>query len=150
MFRTILVAYDDSPGARRALDLALSLAVHEAGTALWAVAVEENLPRFGGTVDEYEEEQTRQERLCAQWLAVATAAASARGLHLRTERRIGHAAQELVRAAEAVTADLIVLGHSGHSGVWGRFLGTTAEKVSRHAHCSVLIAAPAEGRHPEP
>ncbi len=53
-----------------------------------------------------------------------------------------------MRAADDVAADLIVLGHSGHSAVWGRFLGTTAEKVSRHAHCSVLIAAPAEGRTP--
>jgi nucleotide-binding universal stress UspA family protein len=34
---------------------------------------------------------------------------------------------------------LVVVGHTGHSGVWGRFLGTTAEKVSRHAAGSVLI-----------
>jgi nucleotide-binding universal stress UspA family protein len=27
-------------------------------------------------------------------------------------------------------ADLIVLGHSGRSAAWGRFLGTTAEKVA--------------------
>jgi hypothetical protein len=33
----------------------------------------------------------------------------------------------------------VVIGHTGHSGVWGLFLGTTAEKVSRHAACSVLI-----------
>jgi nucleotide-binding universal stress UspA family protein len=42
-------------------------------------------------------------------------------------------------AAEELDADLIVIGHSGHSGVWGLFLGTTAEKVSRHAPCSILI-----------
>jgi serine/threonine-protein kinase len=36
----------------------------------------------------------------------------------------------LVRAAADQHADLIVVGHSGHSGVWGRFLGSTAEKVS--------------------
>jgi hypothetical protein len=36
-------------------------------------------------------------------------------------------------------ADLVVIGHSGLSGVWGLFLGTTAEKVSRHAACSVRI-----------
>ena len=35
--------------------------------------------------------------------------------------------------------DLILVGHSGLSGVWAAFLGTTAEKVSRHAPCSVLI-----------
>lgn len=51
----------------------------------------------------------------------------------------GHPAQELVRAAEELGADLIVLGHSGHSAIWGTFLGTVTEKVSRHATCSVLI-----------
>jgi hypothetical protein len=37
-------------------------------------------------------------------------------------------------------ADLLVLGRSGHSAIWGRFIGTTAEKVARHVECSVLIA----------
>jgi len=35
--------------------------------------------------------------------------------------------------------DLVVVGHAGHSHVWGSFMGTTAEKVSRHAPCDVLI-----------
>jgi len=35
--------------------------------------------------------------------------------------------------------DLVVLGSSGHSKVWAMFLGTTAEKVSRHVPCTVLI-----------
>ncbi len=52
----------------------------------------------------------------------------------------GHPAQQIVQVAQEHRADLIVIGHSGHSGVWGRFLGSTAEKVSRHAACSVLLA----------
>jgi nucleotide-binding universal stress UspA family protein len=35
--------------------------------------------------------------------------------------------------------DLIVIGHSDHSELWGRLLGDTADRVSDHAHCSVLI-----------
>jgi nucleotide-binding universal stress UspA family protein len=62
------------------------------------------------------------------------------GVRLTTELRTGHPAQEILAAARAHRADLIVLGHSGRSDAWGRFLGTTAEKVSRHAECSVLIA----------
>jgi nucleotide-binding universal stress UspA family protein len=49
------------------------------------------------------------------------------------EGRARHPAQELVRSAEAHHADLIVVGQSGHSAVWGRSPGTTAEKISRHA-----------------
>jgi nucleotide-binding universal stress UspA family protein len=44
-----------------------------------------------------------------------------------------------VKAAEYGNFDLIVLGHRGLSGVWATFLGQVAEKVSRHAHCSLLI-----------
>jgi nucleotide-binding universal stress UspA family protein len=58
---------------------------------------------------------------------------------MRTEIRAGHPAQEIVRAARDHGADLVVVGHTGHLGVWGRFLGTSAEKVGRHAACSVLI-----------
>jgi|GEM_PF-5930260 len=35
--------------------------------------------------------------------------------------------------------DLILVGHSGLSGVWAAFWGTTAEKVNRRAPCSILI-----------
>lgn len=34
---------------------------------------------------------------------------------------------------------MIVVGHSDHSELWGRLLGDTADRVSDHAHCSVLI-----------
>jgi nucleotide-binding universal stress UspA family protein len=61
------------------------------------------------------------------------------GVRLSTELRTGHPAQDILAAARSQEADLIVLGHSGRSGTWRRFLGTTAEKVSRHAECSVLI-----------
>jgi hypothetical protein len=34
---------------------------------------------------------------------------------------------------------LIVARHSDHSQMWGRLLGDTADRISDHAHCSVLI-----------
>ena len=77
--------------------------------------------------------------MAKEWAEDATAYARAHGVAMQTVIRAGYPAQEIVRAAAEQEADLIVLGHSGHSAVWGRFLGTTAEKVSRHATCSVLI-----------
>jgi nucleotide-binding universal stress UspA family protein len=56
----------------------------------------------------------------------------------------GHAAQRVVEFARKEGADLIVIGHSGHSSVWGTFLGTTADKIVRHAACSVLVVRPVE------
>lgn len=35
--------------------------------------------------------------------------------------------------------DLLVVGDTGHSSIWGALLGTNAEKIVRHASCSVLI-----------
>jgi nucleotide-binding universal stress UspA family protein len=133
-----VVAYDDSPGARRALERAVELA-RLSGGELIAVAVEAHLPHYGATVGEVTEEQEVEERSCHRWLAAAEAYAAEREVVFEGETRAGHPAQELVRAAEQHRADLIVVGHSGHSSVWGRLLSSTAEKTSGHAPCSVLI-----------
>jgi nucleotide-binding universal stress UspA family protein len=53
--------------------------------------------------------------------------------------QIGHPARTLLKVAETGKYDLIVLGHSGHSRLWGRVLGHTADRVSEHADCNVLI-----------
>lgn len=146
-FRKILVAYDDSPGARRALELAVGLMGQEPATCqLSVVAVEPPLPHSGATVGEVDAEKDFDDARGRRWLEGARAYSLSHGVRPHLTVRMGHAAQELIAVAEAWEADLLVMGHTGHSGVWGRFLGTTAEKVSRHAHCSVLIAAPPEGR----
>lgn len=139
MFERILIAYDDSPGARQALQLAVTLAKQARGE-LVAVAVEAHLPHYGATIGEVDEERAVEEQACQRWLKSATAYAAEQGIELRTEIRAGHPAQELIRAADKHHSNLLVIGHSGHSAVWGRLVGTTAERVGRHAHCSVLIA----------
>jgi nucleotide-binding universal stress UspA family protein len=139
MFDRIVVGYDDSPGARRALEVAIGLATaHHA--ELTTVAIEAHLPHYGATVGEVDEERAVEDQTCRRWLSAAEATADEHGVKLRTEVRAGHPAQELVHAAEAHRADLLVLGRSGHSAIWDRFIGTTAEKAARHVQCSVLIA----------
>jgi nucleotide-binding universal stress UspA family protein len=60
-----------------------------------------------------------------------------------TEGDTGH---EIVRVAEELNADLIVLGTHGYSG-WKRFtIGRVAEFVGRHAPCSVLTIRPKGNR----
>ena len=56
-----------------------------------------------------------------------------------TEGDPGH---EIVRVAEELNADLIVLGTHGHTG-WKRFtIGSVAEFVGRHAPCAVFTIKP--------
>ena len=138
MFRKILLAYDGSEGANRALEVALAEArVHQA--ELWALAVEERLPRFSATVDEVQEEKTFANQHYGKLLAAAQARAQEAGIELKTLLRPGHPAKTIVEVAKEGNFDVILVGHSGLSGVWAKFLGTTAEKVSRHAPCGVLI-----------
>ncbi len=56
-----------------------------------------------------------------------------------TEGDPGH---EIVRVAEELNADLIVLGTHGYTG-WKRFtLGSVVAFVVKHAHCAVFIIRP--------
>jgi universal stress protein A len=66
----------------------------------------------------------------------------ARRMHLRPRHeavRTGPAAEEILRFAKEIDAQLIVIGSRGHGG-WERLLlGTTAERVVRLAACPVLV-----------
>ena len=138
MFRKILLAYDGSEGANRALVAGIDLAkIH--GAELWALGVQENLPRFSGTIDEVKEEKQFANEQYGKLLEAAKTKAKEAGVDLKTLMRPGHPAQTIVAAAKEGKFDLVLVGHTGLSGVWAAFLGTTAEKVSRHAPCSVLI-----------
>jgi nucleotide-binding universal stress UspA family protein len=138
MFKKILLAYDGSEGAGKGLKAGIKLAkVHQA--ELCALAVEEKLPRFSATIDEVQEEKEFADQQYGKILKVAEALAKEAGVDLRTMVRPGHPAKTIVGVAKEGKFDLILVGHSGLSEVWARFLGTTAEKVSRHAPCSVLI-----------
>jgi len=58
--------------------------------------------------------------------------------------RTGPAAEEIIRCADELKADLIVIGSHGHGAVERILIGGTTERVVRHAHCPVLVI-PAPG-----
>jgi nucleotide-binding universal stress UspA family protein len=137
MYRRIAIGLDGSDGSRRALEAAIALA-RTAKAELFLVSIEE-LPRFPAAMDEVEDEQRTAEKFFREVQDEAIAKVNAAGLVAHREIRPGHAAQALQHYAMEVGADLLVIGHSGHSGIWGRLLGTTADKVVDHAPCSVLV-----------
>lgn len=139
MFRSILVPYDGSASAQKALESALDLA-QATGAQVALLSVEEQVPHFPGDVGEVKDEERRQRVYFEQVQRAARDRAKLRGLEFtHADILAGHAAQTILTRATELQCDLIVMGHSGRSGVWANFLGTTVEKVSRHAHCSVLI-----------
>ena len=56
--------------------------------------------------------------------------------------RIGPVDAAAVAYAEQHHVDVLVVGATGRTGLARLLLGSTAERVIRHAHCSVLVARP--------
>ncbi|MBI3978890.1 MAG: universal stress protein [Chloroflexi bacterium] len=138
MFQRILVAFDGSANAWRALRLGITLA-RETNAAIWALSVEEPLPHYflaiGRTPAAARDIATYFERL----LAEAQREAAEQGVPLQTKAARGHAAQTIVDGADALGADLVVIGRHGHAGVLERILGSTTDRVVDLAKCSVLV-----------
>src|SRR5688572_13351297 len=51
----------------------------------------------------------------------------------------GKGYQEIVKAAKELKADLIVISTHGYTGLKHTIMGSTAERVVRHAPCPVLV-----------
>ena len=58
---------------------------------------------------------------------------------VQSEVRIGKPHREIVAAAKEEGADLIVIATHGYTGLKHAFIGSTAERVVRHASCPVLV-----------
>ena len=65
-------------------------------------------------------------------------------LPCRLELTEGPAAEAILRFADAERVDLISMASEGHGSLKRFLLGTTTEKVVRHAPCTVFVARPRE------
>jgi nucleotide-binding universal stress UspA family protein len=138
MFTKILVGYDGSKGGQAALQRAAVLA-KQAGAELTALWVREPLPRYTDLPGEPEEESAAADEYFVQRQKEVAATGAQHGLNIKCQTGSGHPAKAIVKFADEGGYDLIVVGHSDHSELWGRLLGDTADRISDHAHCSVLI-----------
>ena len=137
LFENVLVAIDGSEGAQRAFDCAISL-VERLGGKLTALVVEGKLPAYAATAGEVDEVKREKDEFFKRVLDDATEQAAKRGIELRTDLVPGHAAEVITRYAKARGHDLIVIGHRGHF-LGDYLLGSTADRVSHHAHCPVIV-----------
>lgn len=60
-------------------------------------------------------------------------------IHVNPLVRVGRPSHEIVTAAKDLNVDLIVIATHGHTGLKHVVLGSTAERVVRHAPCPVLV-----------
>jgi nucleotide-binding universal stress UspA family protein len=138
MFQKILVGYDGSNGGQAALRRAAVMA-KEFNAQLTALWVREPLPRYTDLPGEPEGEAEAADEYFQERKREVGEVAAQQGIAIACETRRGHPAKTIVKAADEGHYDLIVVGHSDHSELWGRLLGDTADRISDHAHCSVLI-----------
>lgn len=137
-FRKILVAYDGSEHARKALEIAIQLAA-VTGAELHSISVEEDLPKYVATVGEFEEVKRQRDAYFEQLTAEAQAMAWMHGVRLHTHVKAGHEVETIIRFCKEGDFDLLVIGFMGHSRIFERVWGSTSQSLTRLAPCSVLV-----------
>ncbi len=138
MYRRILVAYDGSAGADKALRAAIRMAKEE-GADLHLVAVEEGLPRYVATADEIDAVKEQKDRYYQKLCAHAEAEAAAAGLPITTHVLPGHPSTVVPQLARELGCDLIVTGFHGHGQLHARIFGSTCREIILYSDCPVLV-----------
>ncbi|MGZ4983860.1 MAG: universal stress protein [Chthoniobacterales bacterium] len=135
--RTILVPTDFSTASLKAMEYArlLSQAFHAAVHLVNVFDVQFEAP---GLAPLYATDTEVERRLRRRLHDVATVFASAiqKG---RCHARIGRAFHEICETARKLHADIIVTATHGHTGLKHLLIGSTAERIVRHAPCPVLV-----------
>lgn len=130
----IVLGYDSSPGAERALEIAMELA---ASLSLPLVLVHGVQPP-GKVGEESVEARLALESLAAQTLAPAVEAARAAGVEVVTELVSDQPAPALVTVADAHDARVIVVGTWNDSPWRGALFGSVAHKLLQLSDRPVL------------
>jgi universal stress protein A len=130
--KTILSPVDFSDCSRKAL-LYVACLAKQFNADVLLLHVVEIVPIEGQFVPAESHEQVQQ-RL-SEWRREFALPAS-----VKTVLRDGiFAHEQIVQAAAEYNCDLIVVGNHGRAGLSRVLLGSTAEKVVRHAPCPVLV-----------
>jgi len=140
--KTILVATDGSDNAQKAVGIAIELA-RDAGAELVVTTIRVMPPigRGGGGGPVLAVEDPAQARSIA---ADAAALAVEAGVKARAEARAGEPADEIVRLAGEISADMVVVGTRGLGAIAGALMGSVSRSVVRHAAAPVTVVhAPA-------
>jgi nucleotide-binding universal stress UspA family protein len=137
MFRKILHANDGSEHAFHALALALAMAKQN-NSELHMVSVEEidYMPDF---IEEVREETGTAARRFHKVLQRAREMAEQSHVKLDTHIIAGHPVRDIVELAKELEVELLVIGATGHSALYGRLIGSRADRIVQLAHCPVLV-----------
>jgi nucleotide-binding universal stress UspA family protein len=147
--RTIVIAFDASPHALRAVTLVGNLSAPRDGRVTLVSVVElvaptSRAPVIGGirsaVAREVRRINTERSRTAMKALNRAAAELNRAGWRTRTELRTGEPLRELIAAVNTSQPQLLVIGARGTSRVRRLLLGSVAEGILGRSQVPVLLA----------
>ena len=134
MYEHVIVAIDIAhlTESKAIIDVAVEHASRDARITLFHVV--EDIPNAAAVELPANFREKEIETARAELQAVVDASGAAMDVAVRA----GHSYSTIVSYAEEKDADLIIIA-SHRPGLKDFFIGSTASRVVRHAHCSVLI-----------
>jgi nucleotide-binding universal stress UspA family protein len=111
------------------------------GRQVILVAVEPKMHEDGIVAEQLVEPGDKPSHLLAEAHAIAARTCATGAPDVRTVAREGNPADEILEAARAADADLIVVGRTGKSFLARAILGSVAVRVVELARCDVLVVA---------
>jgi nucleotide-binding universal stress UspA family protein len=148
----ILLATDGSQSAHAAVEFLLGFPLPKNTTITVTTVIKEVLPMEAveRLSDEhragFEAARSAAEREANTLLDREVQALRAAGIEAQAELRTGRPAEEIVRLAGDLGADLIVVGSHGLSGPKRFMLGSVSDRVYEYSSCSVLVVKPCPRR----
>jgi nucleotide-binding universal stress UspA family protein len=156
MYKKILVPYDDSEPANRALDHAVNLAKMSGRSEVILLHVIAEYPSYHFIERPARSIKTGEKTTLSQYLkeVYELMGESANdvlekkkeeikkkpGLEIRTKLVTGHISNAIIEFAAQEKIDLIVIGNVGRSGISKiKTLGSVSRSVSERAPCPVMI-----------
>lgn len=146
----IVVGIDYSDAAEQALFQALALARSNPAATLHVLEVAEGHPpdrpkELSSQVDAFKEaaQQNLMSYVDERLATFAARAGAVDRARIRTAVDFGKPLDQLLRFIRQVSADLVIVGTHGRSGLPRLVMGSVAESLLRDAPCGVMVVRPA-------
>ncbi len=154
MFNKILVGIDHSTISRKVFETGLSLAKITGASLmlLHVLSSEEKIypspfiyygrasePIDKSVVNVYQQHWQKLEQSGLELLQSLAEEATKAGVKTEWEQSLGYPGRNICESAQTWSADLILVGSRGLTGLKEMFLGSISNYVTHHAPCSVLI-----------